>query len=455
MNIERQPLGIGYHGILLDPEAETQGSSTPAVDAGTQAFFDSREVESDNGHSVGEELMGQPDWDAEAAKGKEGAKVEKQVDTKDSTEKKTEEQPKKSARESFLDQKSKPNYMPETTLEKEAREAKEKLNKEENGNSQEQTGNKDKVKRTESKPSDQSDKQTIDTKATDPISIRFPTAEVFLKKMAPDAREYVKARFNEVLAKEAEIAEKNKVIETIQAGRTPIPQSYYENPNAYLLDPSFHQATQRAALAEQVQNHWRIQHRAILSGEDWYDLEAVKDAKGNTVGFQPSKTPTKASGSAQADVEEWLSDAKVQLGRELNQRNAIVQNFSKQVQTIQQQIKQAETELFPPEKWDKQDSAEAKLVENVKAGIRQLGATEANPLFPLLAKTGAALIQMKEYLASQGAKQDVTKKIEANTRKAGPTAEALKSGGGGASLEKELGNNVADFKKLRPQSRYS
>ena len=62
--------------------------------------------------------------------------------------------------------------------------------------------------------------------------------------------------------------------------------------------------------------------------------------------------------------------------------------------------------------------------------MRDLGVAETNPLYNLLAKTGAALIMERQWRQSQMKKVDTQKAIAADVKKAGPTGSATVGGGG-------------------------
>jgi hypothetical protein len=140
--------------------------------------------------------------------------------------------------------------------------------------------------------------------------------------------------------------------------------------------------------------------------------------------------PQPYSDEALVQVERLYAGASRQLDRYEAAQQGIVQNFSQQVTGRLEKINTATSELFPPERWDAPESHEGKLVESVKQGIRDLGASEANPLFALLAKTGAALMLERQYRQSLESKTAKAKSIQSDIKKAGPTGSATVSGGG-------------------------
>lgn len=271
---------------------------------------------------------------------------------------------------------------------------------------------------------------------TDPIFSRFPEAVAFSKNMAKPARENYMAQLRRVVELETIDKQKTDTIKQLAQGRTPIPDSYYENQHAYILLPEFQQANRDAELASAVHDHWLRQRISLQNGKEYRGLEIVQDPVSKQVTLKPS-APQPYSEDAMYQVENMYAGAVRQMNHFDGQRQSIMTGFHSQVNDRLSKIRSAETELFPPERWGKDDTHEGKMVASVKQGIRELGISEANPAFNLLALAGAALMIERQYRESLTKKADVKKGIAEDTRKAGPTGSSTSGGGGKKTGEDE------------------
>lgn len=270
-----------------------------------------------------------------------------------------------------------------------------------------------------------------------PLLEKHKGLDLALKNMSKPSREFVLSKFREFEntsnANVKAITERDEALKAALAGKTQVPQSYYENPHAYQLLPEFQQMNNSTMLSQKVEQHWRQQRKNIFNGAPWRDLDEVKDARGNVVDFRASDKELPANGDAQDLVDGYWQDARTQLNQFAGYRENIIQQHQQGVQQVMGTIKKAVTDLFPPDKWDNKETAEFKLTENVRAGLRQLGVTPANPLFDMLAKAGAELIRLKDYVAAQQTSNSKKAEIAKDARKAGPTGNKVVSGGGGAT----------------------
>jgi len=287
----------------------------------------------------------------------------------------------------------------------------------------------------------------------DPLAERFPEATVFTKQMSKPAREYFAARLNEILVKEQAINERDEALKLAQQGRTKVPESYYENPYAFTLLPEYHSAAFNVTLAQKVEAHWAEQHRKIANGENWNDIEEVYDKAGNLIDVKPSKTMYKPDGDGQHHVFRYLNHAERQMEKLVAERDQIARSFQQTHQQRVGKLQEVEKELFNPQRWDAKDTAESKTLEGVRAGLRDLGVAETNPLYNLLAKTGAALIMERQWRQAQMKKVDTQKAIAADVKKAGPTGSAT-VGGGGKKVASGDDITIDDFTSLLTPSRY-
>ena len=92
-------------------------------------------------------------------------------------------------------------------------------------------------------------------------------------------------------------------------------------------------------------------------------------------------------------------------------------------------------------------------VQDIKAALGGLGITQANPAFNLLAKTGAQVMMLRDYISANMNKTSKTAAIAQDKRRAGPTGAAT-SGSGGAQTSAGDEDVMASFSKLRTRTYY-
>lgn len=421
-----------YVRLLLDPaEGETAnagGGSASAVADPTVATI----VQTAN-----EAVMPEPDW----SKG-EGSNVEDFLNLGNKKEEPaTENKP--------VTVNSKGNEEEQAKVDKEAEEAIKAEGKGEaegeEAKQEQQTDDKGEGHRQENADGKDKNQQQVEE---NPIHKRFPETKLFAKKMSKEAWTYVQGVLGDFLEKEAELQDTQKTLAMAQKGIAKIPDSYYDNPSAIVLLPEFQQASFGVNLAKQIADHWDKQYELILGGEEWYDLDDVTDAQGNVVGVKVNPTPQTPNAVAQHRIGKYLRRAETQLDTLTNHQNKLASDFQSMVSQRIGKIKEAEKELFKNPNWDKQGTPEYKLMEYVAKGVKNLGITEHNPAFTLLAKTGAAYLQLLDYVQSQQKKEDKSAKLEEKSRKAGPTGHVTGASGGSNEATGNGEDVMAAFNKV-------
>jgi len=333
---------------------------------------------------------------------------------------------------------------PETALEREKRELDETTKKGEQENKaalQEgekvQVDDKGEGRQQQSEQSQRQEEQRQEQ--VDEILQAYPEAAPFLKKMSKEAVQYVRARLNDSIQQKRELEETRTALTTAQSGRSVIPQSLYENPQGFVLIPEHQQATQAVNYAAKIVNHWQVQRAKILAGEEWFDM----DDKGNVV-----PTPQKATAQAQAMVDGYWMDTKEQLRNIVQYKQNIEQQFQQKSGVVKTTAAQIEKELFPPEKWEDKTKPEYRVVENVKAGLKNTGIIDSNhPAFSIFAKTAAQVLMLRDLVATLQSKNGKANAIAADTKKAGPSGNGT---GGAGSTSTSGGEDVmAEFSRLK------
>ncbi|MEK6880904.1 MAG: hypothetical protein AABY22_14890, partial [Nanoarchaeota archaeon] len=107
----------------------------------------------------------------------------------------------------------------------------------------------------------------------------------WLQRMPYEGYQY----FSKVLKerKDAEVKYKTEKdvlttkISNLEGGKQVLPESYYDNPNAFILSPEFGQIQQATNLSKTVETHWTEQLRKFKKGESWTPL--VDDPKSGEI----------------------------------------------------------------------------------------------------------------------------------------------------------------------------
>jgi hypothetical protein len=76
---------------------------------------------------------------------------------------------------------------------------------------------------------------------------------------------------NEVAEKTTKLTETEKQLNELKTKGPQLPESYYENPNAYLLDPEFQSSVQDLNTTRAILQHWTKQYEAVAEGAKEFD----------------------------------------------------------------------------------------------------------------------------------------------------------------------------------------
>jgi hypothetical protein len=273
-----------------------------------------------------------------------------------------------------------------------------------------------------------------------------------LKRASKEAREFTLARLEDLEREKAEKAELLKTVNTLKEGRTPVPESYYENPNAYVLLPEYHQVTQQVGIANAVVEHWTNALAKVKAGEEYQDLGV--DANGNIIRLNDA---IPASPRAEAEITGYLNHAINQSQRVQQQQQQLQQGFHAKVQQVFNNIAEVQEKFYPKDVWENKESQQYKITEQVREGLRGLGITPANPLYELFSRTTAALL-MRNAANTVVAKETEKKaRIEEVAKKAGPNGNATVNGGSatGVTTDGKKEVSFSDFKNAIRKSSVS
>lgn len=228
------------------------------------------------------------------------------------------------------------------------------------------------------------------------------------KQMSNDAFALAKRAYVE----RVELSAKVKELES-----KTIPQSYLENPNAYILSPEHMQAKMDERQSEAIAKHWQQQLAKMRQGEKITDL--IQNTDGKIVESEPFA----ATAETEAQLIAAISTASQRSQQARLAAENIKQTFSERVKTTVTQVKDAESRLFPG--FDDEKHPSKPIMQKLSADIPS--AFQGHPLTPLLLKSMAAVVMMVEKAKGLEAELTKAKTVQADAAKAQPTVRSLGS----------------------------
>lgn len=273
-----------------------------------------------------------------------------------------------------------------------------------------------------------------------------------LKKTSNEAFEFVSARLKKASETETtlrgELAEFTKKVDELKAGKVQIPDNYYENPDSVYLTPEARGLNETIGLARSITNHWKQQSLAVETGAEWFDL--VQDPKTGaiSVAATPSATPqigTKEWAQLKANISEYTNHAQRQTFEFEGKLNNLVTGFKTKHEGLKSAVAAAEEKYMPMFKDPK--SEDYKFVTAAHSELEKLGISKSNPAFSMLAKSIGLNILFTNLLKQMGSEQQIAASKASDVKKAGPTTQAINTGGDGSNRTKTA-PSLEDFAKL-------
>ena len=200
--------------------------------------------------------------------------------------------------------------------------------------------------------------------------------------------------------------------------KTGLPDSYYENPRAFMLSPEYDKLVTNVTFADQVATHWKKQEINIRKTGKFEDM--TQDAQGNIVIHEPKD----ATVDDEIRVNKYADWSRDQHNKLQSQLEDTTKNFKKRHEDDVGVIQKAEAQYFPD--YDKTDHPTQPLQ---KAIIEALPASfRSNPVTKLLAKTGAANALYINRIKTLEAELAKLKGIKTDSNGAPPTRKSFVPG---------------------------
>lgn len=298
------------------------------------------------------------------------------------------------------------------------------------------------------KPDDgQTDKDKIEDKGKPERNLEgFGEQEkVWLKRMPYEAYEYFSKALKEKRTIEDNLKTKEetytKKIKELEVGKQILPESYYENENAFVLSPEFNNLQTYVQTAKAVENHWSEQLNLFKQGKNWTTL--INDPKTGELVLGEEREYDAAD---EVYLLRQLNGASQQTSQWQGEATKFISGYKEKHQDYINTIKANQEKMLPVFK-DK-ESIEYKTYEAIKPQVEKWGINKNNPAFDFLAQAVALNLVFRDALTSLLASQQKTNDIKEEQKQAGPTMNNL-SGGSSSNINnrnKEI--SIADFDRI-------
>lgn len=237
-------------------------------------------------------------------------------------------------------------------------------------------------------------------------------------------------------------------ITNLEQGKQVLPESYYENPNAFILSPEFAKVQGAKQLSKVVEDHWTEQLRKFKKGETWTPL--TNDPKTGEIVYDEDR---EFNADDEVYILKQLSGAEKQAAKYAIEVDRFVSGFQETHRNYISKVKQAEKEMLPV--FENKESNEYKTYQSVIPTVEKWGIRKDNPAFDFVAKSVALNLIFKDALTNMLASQQKTKTLSEEQRKAGPTASSFSGGGAGnVNNGKKEAPKFSDYEKLLRNDSY-
>lgn len=261
------------------------------------------------------------------------------------------------------------------------------------------------------------------------------------KKMGNDAFNALSPKLQEFLKVQETIKAKEEELAKLREGR--VPDSYYENPKAFVLTQEFEEAVTEANTANAIVQHWQNQLAKVRSGEEEYHGLAYND-KGEIVLTAPIKITPQEEARIMASLSHVQSQASNAQARVRSIESGFVNKHREAVANLQAWEQKAFGAFDKPE-------VKPIVEDTVKSLLHPV--FHNNPLARSLAKlflVNNALVQKLKAVPTNGAmlpKQVNGKPINPqDIRAAGPVQSAGPAHAASSVVTKKA-PTIEDFEK--------
>lgn len=239
-----------------------------------------------------------------------------------------------------------------------------------------------------------------------------------LKKMGNDSFAWVSDRIKELKKIKSEQVQWTKEREELVKNKpVALPDSWFEHPDAYTLDPKYREAAQTANQAAQAKEYWQQQFARIRRGEDWQDVSIGS-------GGEVITKEIPASAEAELTVMEKIREVDRIYGSSSATVQQLQQAHNGRHQSLLSAIRAEEDRNFPLLK-EKPESN--KYFKTMHDALDELG-LHGNPLTQTTSKMYAFLMEQIAINHQLREELEGKKTVKEQSRRAGPTGAEINNG---------------------------
>lgn len=218
--------------------------------------------------------------------------------------------------------------------------------------------------------------------------------------------------------KSTEIPKLQQQIKDLQSGKTALPESYYEHPEAYTLYPDYKEASRKADTLSFIANHFQDQLAKVEAGEQWIDLIEQKD------GQLSYSQPQDASPVIKAKMLRYIMSTEQELTSTNAHLKQIRDGFKQRYQQDVDEIGELKKKYFNG--YDDPKHPTKPIQEKISSLLPQ--SFRNSPVGELLIYTGAANAVLKQQLEAANEKIKALEGIKQDSKAAGPKAGEMRRG---------------------------
>lgn len=207
------------------------------------------------------------------------------------------------------------------------------------------------------------------------------------------------------------------------AGSNVLPVSYHENPNAYMLSPTWQQGVQTAQQHEFEENHWEQQLAALEAGNSSYTDIKGYDQQGNPV-MEKVELTAETLPRAKIQLQKWLNTTSSVRQAHIGEMQKIAANHKNTHSEVISNVKAITEKFFKP--YTDPKHPRAAVMAQAKQGLHP--ALQQSPLADIIAYNYGMTLDLIAALEAKDKEIATLKGIKNDRVAAGPTSGEVQRG---------------------------
>ena len=229
----------------------------------------------------------------------------------------------------------------------------------------------------------------------------------------------------------------NTQLEESKKGIVKIPDSYYENPDTWMITPTAQRLSQTLQNVEFESQHWAEQLNKIRKGEQWNQLMIDKQGK-----YYLSK-PIEPKSEHEVDVIQSLTDAKRYVADTRKELETFSSTHISRSKNAIEAFKRFEDGVFPFYK--DENNVHKDVIQKAFSKIPE--ELRHSPLASTLAKAYALIVALNNKVTELVNEKSTQDTIKVDQAKAGPTKEEMAGVTGTGKVNGSADVTIEDFEK--------